>query len=56
MVFLVTERYLDHAVSMSVEQQHLDPLQAALTNPQRQPSAVSYRVPLAVRDSFLTDN
>jgi hypothetical protein len=42
------ERYLEHAVNISVEQQHLDPLQAALTNPQRTPTAVSYRVPLAV--------
>lgn len=46
---LVTERYLEHAVTMSVEQQHLDPLQAALTNPQRAPPIISYRVPHAVR-------
>eukprot|EP00291_Cryptomonas_curvata_P026744 CAMPEP_0172166840 /NCGR_PEP_ID=MMETSP1050-20130122/9226_1 /TAXON_ID=233186 /ORGANISM="Cryptomonas curvata, Strain CCAP979/52" /LENGTH=491 /DNA_ID=CAMNT_0012837537 /DNA_START=466 /DNA_END=1938 /DNA_ORIENTATION=- len=41
------ERYLEHAVNISVEQQHLDPLQAALTNPQRTPTVISYRVPLA---------
>jgi hypothetical protein len=43
----IEERYLEHAVNISVEQHQLDPLQAALTNPQRTPPIVSYRVPLA---------
>jgi hypothetical protein len=50
----VAERYLEHAVNISVEQQHLDPLQAALTNPQRTPTAVSYRVPHAVSNPAST--
>ena len=52
----VAERYLEHAVNISVEQQHLDPLQAALANQQRTPTAISYRVPLAVSDPATTLN